>query len=63
MENRLADENSSERIKEAIGDIVFPLQPVIVRSIESYTWGINLAHPSCNAVSIFRDLSATDSSR
>ncbi|KAJ5198772.1 uncharacterized protein N7498_007889 [Penicillium cinerascens] len=56
----------SEKIQEAIGDVGFLLRqgPVIVLSIENHSeWGIRLAHPSRNGVSIFRDLSDTEETR
>ncbi|KXG51318.1 uncharacterized protein PGRI_093300 [Penicillium griseofulvum] len=54
------------KIKEAIGEVDFLIRqgPVIVLSSENHsTWGTRLAHPSRNAVSIFRDLSDTDETR
>ncbi|OQE10128.1 hypothetical protein PENFLA_c001G10950 [Penicillium flavigenum] len=54
------------KVKEAIGEVDFPIRqgPVIVLSLEDHsTWGTKLAHPSRNAVSVFRDLSDTDETR
>ncbi|KOS37044.1 hypothetical protein ACN38_g12187 [Penicillium nordicum] len=56
----------ASKVKEAIGEVGFPIRqgPVIVLSLENNsTWGTRLAHPSRNAVSVFRDLSDTDETR
>ncbi|KAJ6182794.1 hypothetical protein N7485_001436 [Penicillium canescens] len=56
----------SGKINEAIGEVDFLLRqgPVIVLSLEGHsTWGTRLAHPSRNAVSVFRDLSEIDETR
>ncbi|KAJ6174495.1 hypothetical protein N7485_005232 [Penicillium canescens] len=56
----------SRKINEAIGEVDSLLRrgPVIVLSLEGHsTWGTRLAHPSRNAVSVFRDLSENDETR
>ncbi|KAJ6142230.1 hypothetical protein N7497_011329 [Penicillium chrysogenum] len=49
----------TRKIKEAIGEVGFTCRqgPVIVVSSENHSWGTRLAHPSSDAVSVFRDLS------
>ncbi|KAJ5517487.1 hypothetical protein N7527_009047 [Penicillium freii] len=61
-----AEDGFTGKIKEAIGEVGFICRqgPVIVVSSEDHsTWGTALAHPSHDAVSIFRDLSDTDEIR
>ncbi|KAJ6159377.1 hypothetical protein N7497_003914 [Penicillium chrysogenum] len=61
-----AEDGFTGKIKEAIGEVGFIYRqgPVIVVSSEDHsTWGTALAHPSHDAVSIFRDLSDTDEIR